>query len=214
MSALFASNRENLPPSLPGFDHINRYWDKVHNKYAAKILPGEYYVTSGSELIVTVLGSCVSACIRDKQTGVGGMNHFMLPMQNIETSWQDTKVSAATRYGNFAMEHLINDIFKFGGKRSRLEIKIFGGGKILKHMTDIGEKNISFVKEYIHTEGFEVAAADLGDIYPRKVIYFPKTGKVRMKRLMSLHNHTILDRETAYMDELKTKPVEGEIDLF
>lgn len=200
-----------LAPTLDGFSHINRYWDKAADIGAAKILPGEYYVTVEDEMVVTVLGSCVSACIRDTRFGIGGMNHFMLPVQHDNSLSLD---SMATRYGNFAMEALINDILKNGGRRSNLEIKLFGGGMILEHMTDVGKKNINFVHEFLQTEGLAVLAEDLGDIYPRKVHYFPKTGRVRMKKLRSLHNRTIIDREVSYMDSLESKPIEGEIDLF
>jgi len=202
------------PRALRGFSHINRYWDKYHKVYAAKILPGEYYVTMHGEMIVTVLGSCISACIRDRVFGIGGMNHFMLPVGAEGGSSSTTWNSAATRYGNFAMEALINDILKNGGRRENLEIKVFGGGMILENMTDIGKKNISFVRDFIKTEGFSLLAEDLGDIYPRKVHYFPQSGKILMKKLRSLHNNTIVDRETSYMDTLESKPVEGEIDLF
>lgn len=204
----------NPPRALRGFSDINRYWDKYHKIYAAKILPGEYYVTMHGEMIVTVLGSCISACIRDKVFGVGGMNHFMLPVGEEGGSSNVTWNSAATRYGNFAMEALINDILKNGGRRENLEVKVFGGGMILEHMTDIGKKNINFVREFIKTEGFSLLAEDLGDIYPRKVHYFPQTGKILMKKLRSMHNNTIVDRETSYLDSLESKPVEGEIDLF
>ena len=112
------------------------------------------------------------------------------------------------------MEALINDILKNGGRRENLEVKVFGGGMILEHMTDVGKKNINFVREFIKTEGFSLLAEDLGDIYPRKVHYFPQTGKILMKKLRSLHNNTIIDRETSYLDSLESKPIEGEIDLF
>jgi len=202
------------PPALRGFSDVNRYWDKHLETYAAKILPGEYYVTTHDEMIVTVLGSCVSACIRDNVFGIGGMNHFMLPLGEEGGSSNIAWNSTATRYGNFAMEALINDILKNGGRRENLEIKVFGGGMILEHMTDIGKKNISFVRDFIKTEGFKLMAEDLGDIYPRKVHYFPLTGKVKMKKLRTLHNNTIIERENSYMDSLEARPVEGEIDLF
>lgn len=202
------------PRSLRGFSNINRYWDKCHEVYAAKILPGEYYVTMHGEMIVTVLGSCISACIRDRVFGIGGMNHFMLPVGEEGGSSSNTWNSAATRYGNFAMEALINDILKNGGRRENLELKVFGGGMILESMTDIGKKNASFVRDFIKTEGLSLLAEDLGDVYPRKVHYFPQSGKVLMKKLRSLHNNTIVDRETSYLDSLESKPVEGEIDLF
>lgn len=209
-------NNLDFPPPLAGFEHINRYWDKMHNITAAKILPGEYYVTTQNEAIVTVLGSCVSACVRDKVFGIGGMNHFMLPMTTANSSdaWKNVNISAATRYGNFAMEHLINTILGNGGMRENLEVKVFGGGRILAQMTDIGSRNISFVREYIATEKLVLLAEDLGDTCPRKVMYNPITGKVKMKKLRSLHNNTIIDRETEYMQKLDIEPVESEIDLF
>lgn len=204
-----------LPPALPGFEHVNRYWDDIHQQFAAKILPGEYYVTRGREMVVTVLGSCVSACIRDMVNGVGGMNHFMLPVsQGGGGSWDAAGLGSSTRYGNYAMERLINDILKHGGRRENLEVKVFGGGKILANMTDIGDKNIGFVRAYIDAEGLRLAASDLGDIYPRKVYYLPATGKVFMKKLRALHNNTIMERETAYLEAMVQKPVEGDITLF
>ncbi len=209
-----ATRKGRQPRSLAGFSSINRYWDKVHELYAAKILPGEYYVTLHGEMIVTVLGSCVSACIRDRVFGIGGMNHFMLPIGTEGGSTNQQWNCAATRYGNFAMEALINDILKNGGKRENLEVKVFGGGMILEHMTNIGKMNISFVHDFIKTESLNLLAEDLGDVYPRKVHYFPHNGKVKMKKLRSMHNTSIIERETNYLDSLETKPIEGEIDLF
>lgn len=216
MAISSSKSASDFPPVLSGFEHINRYWDKMHNISAAKILPGEYYVTTHNEVIVTVLGSCVSACIRDRIFGIGGMNHFMLPMTNPNSSdaWQNVNISAATRYGNFAMEHLINTILSNGGARKNLEVKVFGGGRILAQMTDIGSRNIAFVREYIATENLNLLAEDLGDSYPRKVMYNPITGKVKMKKLRSLHNNTVVERETEYMHKLDVEPVESEIDLF
>lgn len=206
--------RDGRPESLPGFEHINRYWDKTHDMHAAKLLPGEYYVSLSGEMIVTVLGSCVSACIRDRVFGIGGMNHFMLPIGAEGGSSNSAWNSAATRYGNFAMEALINDILKSGGRRENLEVKIFGGGAVLDNMTNVGQQNIAFVREFIQMEGLELLAEDVGDIYPRKVHYFPQSGRVRMKKLRSMHNRTIVERETSYMDSLGANPIEGEIDLF
>lgn len=206
------------PPAgkaLDGFEHINRYWDRLHKTTAAKILPGEYYVTNTDELVTTVLGSCVSACIRDRVFGIGGMNHFMLPISKGK-GWNGDEdlLSSATRYGNYAMEHMINDILKFGGHRKNLEIKIFGGGQIISSMTDIGRKNIEFVRNYVLAEGLALAGEDVGDIYPRKVVYFPQTGRVRVKKLKHMHNDTIINREIDYQHDLEEKPVEGSIELF
>jgi len=207
--------REVRSHCLPGFEHINRYWDKVHDVDAAKILPGEYYVTQDNELVSTVLGSCVSACIRDVQYGVGGMNHFMLPVD--KSAMKAGANSESARYGNYAMEMLINSILKAGGLKKNLEVKLFGGGKVLSSMSkiDVGEQNITFIKSYVALEGLNVVKADLGDIYPRKVIYFPQTGRVLMKKLRKVHNDTLEKRERLYRESLLAQPVDADdIELF
>ena len=214
MEATQANRAANPPRMLPGYNHINRYWDDQHGMFAAKLLPGEYYVTREEETIVTVLGSCVSACVRDTVIGIGGMNHFMLPLSGSGGSWENDGSGLSTRYGNFAMEQMINDILKNGGSRQNLEIKVFGGGRILAQMTDIGRKNIDFVEQYIRAEGLKVTGRDLGDIYPRKVYYAPFSGKAFVKKLRSLHNNTIVERETEYLNKLKQKPVDGSVELF
>lgn len=209
-------NRTISLPSLPGFDTIKRYWDSQNQIIAAKLLPGEYYVTCENELVTTVLGSCIAACIRDVELGIGGMNHFMLP----ETSEQrlsggaEAVVGNATRYGNYAMEHLINTILRHGGKRKNLEVKLFGGGKIIPTLGDVGQRNINFVLDYVDTEALNLISHDLGDIYPRKVNYFPQTGRVRMKKIKDLHNDTLINRETQYRSSIRDLPVEGEVELF
>jgi len=210
------TNAKIEKPSIAGFAHVNRYWDREREIISAKILPGEYYVTQENELIATVLGSCVSACIRDKESGIGGMNHFMLPETNAGKLKKDGDaiVGIATRYGNYAMEHLINTILSNGGKRKNLEVKVFGGGKIISALTDVGMKNIDFVLSYIDQEGLKLLSHDLGDIYPRKIIYFPQTGQVGMRKIQDLHNDTIAQRERQYFNSLKNAPVEGEVELF
>jgi len=216
MTIRYNNSVPDLPTPLSGFESINRYWDEKHNIYAAKILPGEFYVSMTGELITTVLGSCISACIRDTKTGVGGMNHFMLPTDTRRNpnSWNDTPVNSQTRYGNIAMERLINVILAGGGKRYNLEVKLFGGGKVLQIDTDIGGKNIHFVRQYLLTESLKITAEDVGGIYPRKVEYFPKTGRVRVKKLINLHNDTLKQREKTYIKTISSSPVEGKIDLF
>ena len=205
-------DRDNLPSCWQEFEHINRYWDKNTGMPTAKLLPGEYYVTSHDEMITTVLGSCISACIRDPASGIGGMNHFMLPIQSENSSNKD--FGRAERYGNFAMEKMINDILRNGGKRENLEVKIFGGGRVMKGVTDVGARNIEFVKEYCRLEGFKLLAEDVAGLYPRKVKYLPKTGKVLIKKLYSKHNDTIETRDENYYEEISAKEVSGKIELF
>jgi chemotaxis protein CheD len=205
-----------MTQTLPGFESIRRTWDPNFKRMVAKIQPGEYFVTVGDELIATTLGSCVSACIRCPHAGVGGMNHFMLPQGRggAGDHWGGTQVSMATRYGNYAMEHLINDVLKHGGTRVCLEIKIVGGGQVLAQMTDIGRRNIEFVREYLMEEGLRADSEDVGDIYPRKVYYDPKTGKVRVKKLRSQHQREVVESEMRYQRSLKEQPVGGEVELF
>jgi len=203
-----------LPLVLPGFENIKRAWNSSYETVAARLLPGEYFVTMHDEAVYTTLGSCISACIRDRVSGIGGMNHFMLPSSASRDSWKAADNSASTRYGNFAMEHLINDILKNGGKRQNLEVKIFGGGRIIANMTDVGLRNIAFARDYLETEGLKITSEDVGDTFPRMVVYFPATGKVRVKRLRSLHNNTIVELETKYLNTIEKKPVSGDIELF
>lgn len=200
--------------SFPLEDHFatNIYYDRTFDCDAAKILPGEYYYTCKDMLIVTVLGSCVSACIRDRVTGIGGMNHFMLP----DSGDTDSPVSASMRYGTYAMEILINDLLKAGARRENLEAKVFGGGNVLRGFIaiNVGERNAAFVREYLRAEHIRVVAEDLNDIYPRKVYFFPRTGRVLVKKLRQLNNNTLVNREQDYADRLRTTPVAGPVELF
>ncbi len=207
-------NLLKLPKAIVGFEHINRYWDPKMNVVAAKILPGEFYVSTQGEMVVTVLGSCISACIRDRKIGVGGMNHFMLPVSGDHSSWDINAMTSATRYGNWAMEYLINAILKAGGKRENLEVKLFGGGQVLANMTDIGRRNIEFASNYIAREGFNIVSKDVGGTFPRKVLYFSDTGEVKLKKLKSVQNDTVKLREEAYRENLTAKPTTGSVELF
>jgi chemotaxis protein CheD len=204
------------PPVLPGFEHVRRGWHKTYAAYAARILPGEYYVTRNDEGIYTTLGSCISACIRDPLRGIGGMNHFMLPTtgKRVADGWSASGLGAAARYGNYAMEHLINEILRSGGSRENLEVKVFGGGRIIARMTDVGQRNIDFVYDYIRTEGLRLIAEDVGDIHPRMVVYFPLSGRARVKRLRSLHANVIIEQEIEYGRSIDGKPIGGAVELF
>ncbi|MFI4938806.1 MAG: chemoreceptor glutamine deamidase CheD [Burkholderiales bacterium] len=191
----------------------NIYYDRTFDRDAAKILPGEYYFTGKDMLIVTVLGSCVAACIRDRVSGVGGMNHFMLPDSGRDA---DSPVSASMRYGTYAMEILINDLLKAGARRENLEAKVFGGGNVLRGFIaiNVGERNAQFVRDYLRAENIRVAAEDLNDIHPRKVYFFPRTGKVLVKKLKQMNNNTLVNREQDYASRLQTSKVSGDIELF
>jgi len=205
-----------MPDALPGFEGIERYWDSRNDIYAAKIKPGEYYVSNHGEMISTVLGSCVSACIRDRLLGIGGMNHFMLPLSDRykHTSWDNTPVDSAARYGNVAMERLINAILAAGGARKNFEIKLFGGAKVLDIESDIGNQNIKFVMDYLQKEDCAIKIHDVGGKCPRKINYYPSSGRVRVKKFYKLHNDTLAIREKRYIKELEKTSVEGDVDIF
>ena len=202
---------EDQPPATLGMEGIKRYWDKEHERWAAKIGPGELYVSAYNELIVTVLGSCVSACIRDTVSGIGGMNHFMLPEAAQYNSPRFD--SLKTRYGTWAMEVLINEILKNGGERKNLEVKIFGGGAVVKSISnDVGKKNIEFAKQYLSDEKLTIHASDLGGELPRKLHFSPDTGRCRV-RLIKSAGTVLKAREEAYAERV-SKGTDGSIELF
>jgi chemotaxis protein CheD len=189
------------------------YYDRHFERHAVKILPGEYFVTNGDKLIVTVLGSCVAVCLRDKVNGIGGMNHFLLPNDGTNETGLLTE---SARYGVYAMELLVNHLLKMGATRARMEAKVFGGGNVLPGLkiNNVGQRNVEFVLDYLQTERIPVVAKDLLDDYPRKVYFFPDTGKVLVKKIKSLHNTTIVDRESEYRMKVKFTPKSGEVELF
>ncbi|OMG56782.1 chemotaxis protein CheD [Azonexus hydrophilus] len=190
----------------------NRYFDRHFEADAAKILPGEYYVSDQGMLLVTVLGSCVAACIRDVEAGIGGMNHFMLP----DDGGRSETVGTSARYGSYAMEVLINHLLKMGARRNRLEAKVFGGGAVMASLasSNVGVRNAEFVLNYLKTEKIPIVAKDLLDSYPRKVYYFPQNGRVLVKKLHRVHNETLFSRERDYKARLSGSSLEGDVELF
>ncbi len=191
-----------------------RWFDPTFKIMAVKVLPGEHYVsTAGQEMVVTVLGSCVAACVWDPHHRIGGMNHFMLP-----DSGSDVPVDKSMRYGNFAMEELLNDVLRRGARREALEIKVFGGGNVLPSIGNttvpIGDRNAAFVRRYLREEGYRIAAEDLGGIHPRRIHFFPRLGKVIRLFLKKDVERAVLNRELSYRSRLQEVPVEGEVELF
>lgn len=197
---------------IKGFEHYNKYYDNALKSQVVKISPGDYYITDQDEIITTVLGSCISACIRDVRMGIGGMNHFMIPVKCPHTSHPQQDMD--TRYGTYAMEHLINDIFKYGGSRKNLEIKLFGAGNVLVGSGNVGDMNIKFVREFIHTEGYKISSENLGGDNPRKINYSPISGKVMMKKLPVTSISQVQKIEEELQNKVENTVVAGEIDLF
>ncbi|MDV7338695.1 chemoreceptor glutamine deamidase CheD [Terasakiella sp. A23] len=189
-----------------------KYWDPTFKHFAVKVGPGDHYVTKKEdEMLVTTLGSCISACVRDTALGIGGMNHFMLPSSDTG-NWSG--VSASMRYGNYAMEVLINDILRMGGARNRLEIKVFGGANMFESSMLVGTKNIEFVETYLRIEHMAVSAQHLGGEQGRRIIFFPQTGKVKMKLLDQQDNAAVIAEEQTFKSEIEKTEIEGSIELF
>jgi chemotaxis protein CheD len=186
------------------------YFDHHFQFNAVKVLPGEYFVTGEKIVICTVLGSCIAACLWDRTMNIGGMNHFMLP------EGDSTDVSG--RYGSYAMEVLINEMIKLGARRETMQAKIFGGGQVMANFTtmNVGERNTEFVTQYLQTERIPIVSEDVLDIYPRKVVYFPVTGKAMVKRLAHAHPEVLVEQERSRGSaaQLAKTNAGGSVDLF
>ena len=170
-------------------------------------------MTNKGMMIGTVLGSCVSACIRDRISGIGGMNHFMLPEAGVD---QNNPVSESARYGAYAMELLVNQLMKIGANRKNLEAKVFGGGNVLRNLSiiNIGDRNANFVRKYLKNEDIRIVGEDLSDRYARKVYFFPVTGKVMVKKI-EIVTSSIINMEKDYYESISAKrPAVNDIDLF
>ena len=177
----------------------NRYFDAHFQRPGVKLLPNEFYTTGEDMVLVTVLGSCVAACIQDRTAGIGGMNHFMLPDDGADSAHALTAASDSMRYGAYAMEVLINELIKAGGRRERFEAKVFGGAAVLAGMTtiNIGDRNSEFVRRYLALEKIRIVAEDLQGAHPRKVAFMPRTGQVMVKKLRLQQDQGVTEREQA-----------------
>jgi len=195
-------------PRKPG--EASFFYADHHFQYdAVKVLPGEYFVSNEEIVIMTVLGSCIAACIWDGRSRVGGMNHFMLP--------DGDTGDGSGRYGSFAMELLINEMLKLGARRETMQAKIFGGGQVMAGFTtmNVGERNTQFVQDYLATERIPIVSQDVLDIHPRKVCFFPVTGKALVKRLAHSHPETLVVEERRGNAATVAKSnAGGSVDLF
>ena len=160
----------------------------------------------------TVLGSCVSACVRDATAQVGGMNHFLLAHQSGSAH---ERFGASARYGAFAMEELINKVLSVGsGSKQNLEIKVFGGGNINATLTDVGAENAEFVRNFLRGEGYQIASEDLGGGFARRVLYKPLSGRVFIKRLDSMTGQSVVREEMAIACRKPVAAPADDIELF
>lgn len=187
------------------------FWDPKIRANASIVLPGEHQVTSTADLaLATLLGSCVCACIRDSELGLGGMNHFLLPDDRSDAE------AGSMRYGVNAMEVLINDILKRGGSRRRLEAKVFGGGNVIGSTAKqtVGDRNCEFVREYLRREGVPIISSDLGGSIARRVYFFPTTGRAAVQRLESAATRSVREAEMRLKASIDQGPKAGSVELF
>ena len=193
-------------PRKPG--EASFFYADHHFQYdAVKVLPGEYYVSNEDLVVMTVLGSCIAACIWDGKARTGGMNHFMLPEGE----------DGSGRYGSYAMELLINEMLKLGARRETMQAKVFGGGQVMAGFTtmNVGERNTKFVLDYLATERIPVVSQDVLDIHPRKVCFFPVTGKALVKRLAHSHPETlVVEERKGNAASVAKSTAGGSVDLF
>ncbi len=196
---------ENSPPQ--------RFFDRELQVDTVKLLPGQYHAASGPGSISTVLGSCVSTCLWDPVTRVAGMNHFMLPG---ETGASRSPWGASASLGVYAMEVVINDMVRLGADRRRLVAKVFGGARVLHGFDtlDVGAKNSEFVLDFLREENIQLLAQDLLGVCPRKLHFFPESGKVRMRKLNLQPGGEVQQGEREYLMRLAGKPVVGDVEIF
>jgi len=186
------------------------YWDPKLNSNVVQILPGQFYVSDQEEYITTVLGSCISVCLRDPILSIGGMNHFMLPGNEIVTGGNGD----IARFGTHAMEMLINDLLKIGANKHHLVAKMIGGGNMLQSEHGVGARNTEFAREFLRLEGYPIEGEDVGSAFSRKVRFNPVSGKVAVKKLRSLHNKHVQESEQTLAKSMLAQPVDDADELF
>lgn len=186
------------------------YRDAHFGADAVKVLPGEYFVHDEDLLVMTTLGSCIAACLWDREARIGGMNHFMLPAGG------GASPGASGRYGAHAMELLINAMLRRGAVRGRLEAKVFGGAQLMGGTSTlhIGERNTAFVLDYLQTERIPVVSRDVLGVVPRRVCYLPASGKAMVKRLAGTTDEALLAQERTAAERAARRAANGSVDLF
>ena len=213
MSTSFRTGRNHQPGSLAasGPDGRRRHFDRRMNSTVVRVFQGDFYVTvNATEVLTTILGSCIAVCVRDPVVCCGGMNHFLLP---VATKPDQEVPPLAMRYGSFSIERLINDILSEGGRRERLEAKVFGGANVLHGTSNIGWKNAEFVETYLKNEGIKIACQALRGIWPRQVRYYPTTGRAQLRELK-----VALPEVFKQEEDLRHRPLveeeTGDVELF
>ncbi len=184
-------------------------WSELDQAPAVRINAGEWHVSVSGEVIITVLGSCVSACIADPARALAGMNHFMLPGDAVAD-----EVSGPARWGAFAMEVVLNELLARGAERRRLVAKLFGGSELWGAHHRVGTRNVEFARSYLSREGIQVVAEDVGGERPRRVHFRTREQIVRVKRLPALEIASVVASERRHVTALESGIPSGEMELF
>ncbi|MDG2113350.1 MAG: chemoreceptor glutamine deamidase CheD [Actinomycetota bacterium] len=200
-------------PSLEGFEHVQRFHDPRLGKISSQILPGEHYVTFADELVTTVLGSCVAACVWDPVAGIGGMNHFMIPTADHRGDEGVATAADSGRYGVFAMELLVNTILKYGGERARLLVKLVGGGHVVSSGTPVGWANVTFARDYVANEGFRLVGEHVGGVHARRVVFHPLSGRSKVVEVSTSDPVGVSERERSYVAAM-SRSTTGSVEIF
>lgn len=186
---------------------LRRYFDQTNGLWHVQIMQGDCYVSANpKEVLTTILGSCIAACLRDPIEGIGGMNHFLLPEGSGSNS------HAGAEFGVNAMELLINELLKLGSRRERLQAKLFGGANVLANLTDIGSRNVAFVEQFLDDEAIPVVSKDMGGTAPRKISFWPVTGQARRLAIVCNKNE-LLEEELRNSRQQKTVGAQ-DVELF
>lgn len=189
-----------------------RYIDPGTKRNMVRIGPGTYFVSSGDDEVLTaVLGSCVGVCVRDPKSGIGGMNHFMLPVQPAHEARPD---NVDLRCGAHAMEVLLNEVLATGCPRNRMEVKVFGGADLVGASRPVGTLNAQFAMDYLDCEGMPVTAHDIGGTEPRRVEFFPISGRARVKLIRDNVVHEIKGAEERFQRQLRRTSAGGDVEMF
>lgn len=174
------------------------------------VVQGEFAVTDDPEVMMgTILGSCVAACMRDPMAGVGGMNHFLLPGER--TGEGDGP--QGLRYGVQSMELLLNALYRTGARRERLEVKLFGGARVVDGLSDVGQQNAAFAERFLASEGISMVGGSLRGDQARRIQFWPVLGRVRQMALID-PGRKVFEAERIKPVRAPAAEVDGELELF
>ena len=180
--------RQPQPDLLAG---AARYWDAQFKLEVLRVPPGGFALAEKpGDMLATLVGGCVAACVRDADSGIGGMNHFMLPALAAPDNLQ-------------AIEDFMYSLSQQGARKERLEIRLFGGASLLKSIHSAGEENIRAIQDYLKAAGLQPAAEDLGGVYPRRIHYVPATGRVFCLKMRRSDDARIFSRELELREGLR-----------